>query len=381
MNQSNGVHRCMYLHGIIVVFSKCPIAGSSKTRLTRDGFMNSNEAADLAEAMLKDIIQSISEHHLLKTCKKFLVYAPGNEQGENQMTQILDTMGLKAIPTATAELPSDENTSWYLLPMASSVESIQTSLLSSDLGFKLATALTQIRNWYFYSNKRVRDSVSKSYQNITGPIMFLGMDSPDLPCDELAEAMLISKEQNKAYLNPAFDGGYSALILPENPPPNVFEGIRWSCSLTAISQLKSLSDYGIDTIIGSMINDVDEICDVETLARRLCRFYTKENYDLGVKNRKPKHTLYERYRANLQHVQDYATQNDDNLDILLMRSRRIIESVDRGEKSRNLESFPCANTFQTLLRLDLIHRVKKDGTNMYYYHTDSRSPNSIDAEK
>jgi 2-phospho-L-lactate guanylyltransferase (CobY/MobA/RfbA family) len=319
--------------------------------------MNSDEAADLAEAMLKDIIQSISEHHLLKTCKKFLVYAPGNEQGENQMTLILDTMGLKAIPTATAEIPSDENTSWYLLPMASSVESIQKSLLSSDLGFKLATALIQIRNWYLDSNKTVRDSLSKSYQDNTGPIMFLGMDSPDLPCDELAEAMLISKEQNKAYLNPAFDGGYSALILPENVTQNVFEGIRWSCSLTAISQLKALSDYGIDTIIGSMINDVDEICDVETLSKRLCRFYTKEN------------------------AYTHLNKNDDNLDILLMKSRRIIESVDSGENSSNLESFPCANTFQTLLGLNLIHQVKKDGTNMYYYQTDSRSPTSIDAAK
>ena len=140
----------MQLQGIIVVFAKCPIAGSSKTRLTRDGFMKSDGAADLAEAMLKDVIQSISEHHLLKTCTKFLVYAPGNEEGENQMAQILDNMlVLTAIPTALAKTSTNENTAWYLLPMASSRDNIrknENDLTSSDLGFKLATTLKQIRD-------------------------------------------------------------------------------------------------------------------------------------------------------------------------------------------------------------------------------------------
>ena len=334
----------MQLQGIIVVFAKCPIAGSSKTRLTRDGFMKSDGAADLAEAMLKDVIQSISEHHLLKTCTKFLVYAPGNEEGENQMAQILDNMlGLTAIPTALAKTSTNENTAWYLLPMASSRDNIrknENDLTSSDLGFKLATTLKQIRDMNMESNDQVKDSHTKPQHESKGPIMFLGMDSPELPCDELAEAMIFSKEQSKGYLNPALDGGYSALILPESAPATVFEGIQWSCSLTAVSQLKALSDCGIDTVIGSVMNDIDETCDVENLAKRLCELYTHERG--GTKTNK----------------------NENNSDVLLMKSKRIKRFVD-GSCERHSMSLPCANTFQALLKLKLIFQVKDDGPYMY----------------
>jgi glycosyltransferase A (GT-A) superfamily protein (DUF2064 family) len=348
---STSIQDATQLHGIIVVFAKCPIAGSSKTRLTRDGFMNSDEAADLAEAMLKDVIQSISEHNLLKTCKKVLVYAPGNEQGEYQMTQIMDALGLRAIPTALEESSPNEDVTWYLLPMASSTGTFQKSLLSSDLGFKLATALEQIRDWNLNFDNHFRDSLINNQQKYTRPIMFLGMDSPDLPCDELAEAMLISKEQSKAYLNPALDGGYSALTLPVNAPPKIFEGIRWSCSLTAISQLKALSDYGIDTVLGSVMNDIDETCDVENLAKRLCYLYSPRN---GYSD---------------------TFKNDDNLDVLSRKSRRIRESASiDGEKSRSSMSLPCANTFQTLLKVKLIQQVKDGGPNMYYYRTVGKNP-------
>lgn len=338
----------MQLQGIIVVFAKCPIAGSSKTRLTRDGFMNSDGAADLAEAMLKDVIQSISEHHLLKTCTKFLVYAPGNEEGKNQMAQILeDKLGLTTIPTTPGNTSTNENTAWYLLPMSSSRENIrktENDLTSSDLGFKLATTLKQIKDMNIDSDDQVTDSHMKSKHEFKGPIMFLGMDSPELPCDELAEAMILSKDQSKGYLNPALDGGYSALILPESAPSTIFEGIRWSCSLTAVSQLKALSDYGIDTVIGSVMNDIDETSDVENLAKRLCDLYTHERE--GTKSIK----------------------NDDNSDVLLMKSKRIKRFVNKSCERHSM-SLPCANTFQALIKLKLVHQVEDDGPYMYCKNT------------
>jgi len=45
--------------GSIIVFAKCPIAGSSKTRLT--SLLGDEGAALLAKAMLSDILKSISE--------------------------------------------------------------------------------------------------------------------------------------------------------------------------------------------------------------------------------------------------------------------------------------------------------------------------------
>jgi glycosyltransferase A (GT-A) superfamily protein (DUF2064 family) len=45
--------------GAIVIFAKCPIAGASKTRLAP--LLGDDGAASLAQAMLSDILVTISE--------------------------------------------------------------------------------------------------------------------------------------------------------------------------------------------------------------------------------------------------------------------------------------------------------------------------------
>lgn len=48
------------VRGTIAVFAKCPIAGSSKTRLS--SLLGEDGAADLAKAMLSDILCNISNY-------------------------------------------------------------------------------------------------------------------------------------------------------------------------------------------------------------------------------------------------------------------------------------------------------------------------------
>ena len=48
------------VRGTIAVFAKCPIAGSSKTRLS--SLLGDDGAADLAQAMLSDILCNISNY-------------------------------------------------------------------------------------------------------------------------------------------------------------------------------------------------------------------------------------------------------------------------------------------------------------------------------
>ena len=50
----------MQVRGTIAVFAKCPIAGSSKTRLS--SLLGEDGAADLAKAMLSDILYNISNY-------------------------------------------------------------------------------------------------------------------------------------------------------------------------------------------------------------------------------------------------------------------------------------------------------------------------------
>jgi glycosyltransferase A (GT-A) superfamily protein (DUF2064 family) len=158
----------------------------------------------------------------------------------------------------------------------------QSNLRSSDLGSKLAGMLEQTRT--IVQNEFGDDDAPSS-----PAVAFLGMDSPELPIEEIAYALQLASGQaseesaidnNKglAYINPSHDGGYGMLCLPPQAPPSVFEGVRWSDPLTAVSQIKALSDEGIAVTIGSLMRDIDEMEDLLGLAKRL-RLARSRKYD------------------------------------------------------------------------------------------------------
>ena len=408
--------------GSIIVFAKCPIAGSSKTRLS--SLLGDEGAARLAKAMLCDILACISEHvsshyfvlhqfviiiplklirqlfflpqkHLSQR-NKVLVYAPGTRDGEIIMKAILVEIGLTYASLDNQNATSSQKTTstqldnkqdiviaspWILLPMVSlsssekpqsdledeldnlgnpisslpanshdividapdderdhiimknqesNVQSIaKADLQSSDLGSKLADALERVR--------QIQPN---------NPVVFLGMDSPELPLDEIALAMSAasSKPVGKAYLNPAHDGGYGMLCIPKQASSNIFEGIRWSSSLTAVSQMKALSDNGVDTIVGSLMNDIDEPDDVKYLAIRLSILHTQ---------------------AKKMQSQNPSFQ----VDRLLYKSNIVSKiKVGKGESLTNpmmINDAGCFHTFQCLQDLDLINRRERKQRVLY----------------
>ena len=138
---------------------------------------------------------------------------------------------------------------WKLVPMLPSGD-----LRSSDLGAQLAHGLEEARQ-------------EKNGGNPNGSVVFLGMDSPELPLEEIEEGL---KRSDTATLCPAGDGGYGMLCLPAIvPSTTVFSGVRWSHPLTALSQLKALTDLGIPVRLGRLMNDIDEPDDLQALANRL----------------------------------------------------------------------------------------------------------------
>jgi len=76
-----------------------------------------------------------------------------------------------------------------------------------------------------------------------------------------------------ALLCPADDGGYGMLSVPwmADSSQTFGCGIGWSQSLTAISQVKALTDQGIPVRIGTLMHDIDEPEDVQRLCERLKR--------------------------------------------------------------------------------------------------------------
>ena len=140
-----------------------------------------------------------------------------------------------------------------------------SDLKSSDLGGKLSDALIKIQ---------------KCPKSVNGSIVFIGMDSPTIPCNAILDAAsqaageslngdskIIPKSSSRAVIFPAIDGGYTLLALPPRCPIEVFERVAWSQPITCISQQDALRRNGItDIVVGDTFPDIDEPEDLKYLA-------------------------------------------------------------------------------------------------------------------
>lgn len=152
-----------------------------------------------------------------------------------------------------------DETKWTLLPMT-----LSTDLQSCNIGTVLADAL-----------QRTRALLLRNNNNESSSVVFLGMDAPELPLEEIITALA---HPTVALLCPASDGGYGLLSIPPHAPcPQIFQNISWSQSLTAVSQLKALTDCNVNVRLGRLMHDVDEAEDVLKLAQRLCQIRNSEN--------------------------------------------------------------------------------------------------------
>ena len=144
-------------------------------------------------------------------------------------------------------------------------------LTSSHLGLILEDALVRARQ----------------VMNMKGSVVFLGMDAPEVSwiLKDIHVGLLMS-DQAGAMLCPADDGGYAMLCVPPHADASrTFARVHWSHPLTAVSQLKALTDQNdhsttttntnMTVHIGRLLYDIDEPQDVKRLCERL-RLLPKE---------------------------------------------------------------------------------------------------------
>ena len=242
---------------VIAVIAKCPIAGQCKTRL--NPFLNADGSALLARAMLLDVLTSISRATADSNVDLLLFYAPPTEEGRQIMQSIIEE--------EKEYMNHNLVKQWTLVPVNynnnTSAENedtpIGTSVQSSNLSNVLANA------------------VHTAYQRHSVPttVVLMGMDAPEVPLAEL-HAILTQPQTSSAVLCPAEDGGYVLLSLPpcsRSFIDRIFQTVHpyWSHPLTALAQIKSLSDVGISTIMGPLVADIDTPEDVQALIQRLRR--------------------------------------------------------------------------------------------------------------
>eukprot|EP00546_Thalassionema_frauenfeldii_P007503 CAMPEP_0178915888 /NCGR_PEP_ID=MMETSP0786-20121207/12298_1 /TAXON_ID=186022 /ORGANISM="Thalassionema frauenfeldii, Strain CCMP 1798" /LENGTH=285 /DNA_ID=CAMNT_0020589091 /DNA_START=140 /DNA_END=997 /DNA_ORIENTATION=+ len=221
------------VEGAIVVVAKCPLPGKSKTRLLP--LLGEQGTVTLAKAMLCDVLATLV-NYFPKTIK-ILYYAPGTKEGRKYMQQHIIQQELK--------ITSDDII--HLLPVPQG-----TNLQQADLGYLLQNALGQAKQLLAPSR---------------GGIVFLGMDSPELPLEEITKAL--QRTDDEATLCPSQDGGYGMLCVSQACPSKVFNDILWSHPLTALAQMKALTDQSIIVRIGRIMHDIDEPEDVRQLIQKL----------------------------------------------------------------------------------------------------------------
>ena len=271
-------------------------------------------------------------------------------------------------------------------PIALSVWCILCDLTASDLGSKLEDALIRVRtilakelcNSYPEGEGVGSHRGSKANEILVPPVVFLGMDAPEIPSHEIVHGLHIAQSsyqqqqqqhipqtnskimngvQNtstntnsnikigKAYINPANDGGYAMLCVPHHAPPSIFQGVRWSSSLTAISQLKALTDNGVDTVIGSLMNDIDEPEDLMNLCVRLCMKHSSKG------------TRPSELNDRINKVKDIDVDRLSNVS-------DVCHGFDNFSKQEEKLSF-CPNTFDALLRLELVRKKHRSAGTRY----------------
>lgn len=273
--------RVSSVSGSVVVVAKCPIPGKSKTRLIP--LTGVDGSAQLAMAMLADVLTALTLAETEKNFDRILLYAPPTDVGKMTMENLLDRFGIPR------QRPDDDNASdsvsstsckssksdrkqgkswnpeaWTLLPMSNekiSSEGDPIEQSSTPLNLKSSYLSDILENALHRVRLRLRKLKSD------GPVIFVGMDSPDIPLDELAYAL---EDRKRARVCPSADGGYGLLSVPSHAPAHqIFAGVRWSDPLTLASQLKALTDGDVRVTVGRVMYDVDEPNDVVQLVKRL----------------------------------------------------------------------------------------------------------------
>ncbi|CAM9361477.1 unnamed protein product, partial [Hapterophycus canaliculatus] len=157
-NKANGAGK----RATLVLVSKYPTPGASKTRLIPA--FGTALAAQLAMAMLKDLLSRFAIEDSTREFRKVFVYAPPS--AGSAVNKMLKDMGL--------------DKTWDAEPVSAG-----TPLRESGLTNILESALASARS-------RERD----------GAVIFVGMDTPELPWSEVVAAKTAAEKDGKAYICP-----------------------------------------------------------------------------------------------------------------------------------------------------------------------------------
>ena len=111
------------------------------------------------------------------------------------------------------------------------------------------------------------DRLAAVFDDVCGPVLLVGMDTPQLTPTLLAEGLaLLGREVVDAVLGLAHDGGWWAIGL-KHPDRRVFTDVPMSTPWTGASQLRRLHALGLAVASLPRLTDVDDITSAAAVAR------------------------------------------------------------------------------------------------------------------
>jgi rSAM/selenodomain-associated transferase 1 len=207
----------MLLSGAIIVMAKYPTPGKVKTRLGPD--LSPQQAADVHRLFLEHFVSRLAR----KLTGELVICFDPPEQA-SAMSDLL-----KPIPRL------------IFLPQ-----------VSGDLGARIAAAA---------------ERVAARHQRL----LFLGVDSPDVPDRHLAKAVELF-DQADVSLSPTDDGGFWSLGLQRHVNVRrLLEDIPWSSGREALATLGSADAMGHTAVTGMAWDDIDHPSDLRRLLIRLAQ--------------------------------------------------------------------------------------------------------------
>ena len=192
---------------VLAVFAKQPLAGKVKTRLCPP--LSDTEAARLYQVSLAETVSALWDCPL----RMVLVYAGERDWFERAFPEVL------------------------LVPQA-----------EGGLGERLQTAADQL------------------FTAGSGPVLFIGSDSPDLPCALITTAV-DRLQQFDVVTVPCLDGGY-ALVGMNRFCPAIFDDIPWSTADVVAATRRQAELAGLAYHELDPWDDLDDLASLRRLAER-----------------------------------------------------------------------------------------------------------------
>ena len=93
------------------------------------------------------------------------------------------------------------------------------------------------------------------------PVVQIGMDTPHLPVEELADVARRVGDGDDAVLGPAADGGWWVLALTDHRVARCLRDVEMSTSRTYDDTLAALESLGVHVATAAVLRDVDTVDD------------------------------------------------------------------------------------------------------------------------